>query len=452
MSMKSKVLIVCFILGMMFQFLNLHGQDFTLTVQSHHDVDDGTEIQIDIVASGIPDGIFLDGFNGTVSWESELTFVSATAAQGVTDFSTGGAPTEYESDVFGLSFMGSAVGNNVTNGVIMTWTFIYNSEGSGDCAFVRVDGNVNELEFTNSNWSFWTAALVDGEVCGVGCDDPVEPTLSSNSPICQGNNAVFVISGTPGLQVFYTGLIGHPASPVTIGSGGSTSVTIAGATEDLTMSIFQVSQGDCHINPVGLEETIIIQHQPVAPVTTPATSITSSSFIANWNNVANATSYRLDVATDNEFNSFVAGYNNLNVGNVNQYSVDGLDSNTEYFYRVRAHNNCGTGESSTTINLTTDESVGLINIEKQDEVRIFPNPASDLIYLEVVLTETQETQISILDVTGRKVMQINNQAFVAGENTLEIPVSKLKSGIYTIQLKKIGGSAKNIESFNFIKK
>ena len=56
--------------------------------------------------------------------------------------------------------------------------------------------------------------------------------------------------------------------------------------------------------------------------------------------MSGATGYRLDVATRNNFtpNSFVNGYNNLDVGNATSRSVTGLNANTTYYYRVRAYN------------------------------------------------------------------------------------------------------------------
>jgi hypothetical protein len=55
---------------------------------------------------------------------------------------------------------------------------------------------------------------------------------------------------------------------------------------------------------------------PAAPVANAATALTSTGFSANWASVANATNYYLDVSTSPTFGTFVAGYNNLSVGNV----------------------------------------------------------------------------------------------------------------------------------------
>lgn len=92
---------------------------------------------------------------------------------------------------------------------------------------------------------------------------------------------------------------------------------------------------------------------PAAPVATAATSLTETTFSANWNASATATSYRLDVATDIGFTSFVTGFNNLNVGNVLTQSVTGLTGGTTYYFRVRAVNGFGTSPSSNIITSLT---------------------------------------------------------------------------------------------------
>lgn len=89
------------------------------------------------------------------------------------------------------------------------------------------------------------------------------------------------------------------------------------------------------------------------PSAAAATAITTSAFSANWNLIAGVTAYYLDVSTSSTFTSFVTGYNNLLVGNVNTWPVAGLGAGTTYYYRVSTNNNsCGTSYSST-ISLTT---------------------------------------------------------------------------------------------------
>ncbi len=96
---------------------------------------------------------------------------------------------------------------------------------------------------------------------------------------------------------------------------------------------------------------------PSAPTATSATGITTSGFTANWNTSATATSYRLDVATDNNFTAILGSYNDLTVASTSQ-SVTGLYSSTDYYYRVRAVNGYGTSSNSNTISVTTNAAGG----------------------------------------------------------------------------------------------
>lgn len=88
---------------------------------------------------------------------------------------------------------------------------------------------------------------------------------------------------------------------------------------------------------------------PPAPVATAASSPSVSDFIANWNAANGATSYKLDVSTDN-FSTFFSTYNNATVTGLSQ-SVTGLTSGTTYQYRVRAVNATGTSGNSNVISI-----------------------------------------------------------------------------------------------------
>ena len=72
-----------------------------------------------------------------------------------------------------------------------------------------------------------------------------------------------------------------------------------------------------------------------APMRT--SNITSESFDVEWDAVAGADSYRLDVATDEDFHHMVGIYNNMTVNGTSAH-VDGLDDENEheYYWRVRS--------------------------------------------------------------------------------------------------------------------
>lgn len=105
----------------------------------------------------------------------------------------------------------------------------------------------------------------------------------------------------------------------------------------------------------GNSETITVYTGPSIPTAQPATLVTPVGFTANWGVSAGSTAYRLDVSANAGFTSYVAGYQNLNVGNVLQRAVAGLTPGRAYYYRVRAVNSQGAESgNSGTITVTTD--------------------------------------------------------------------------------------------------
>lgn len=113
-----------------------------------------------------------------------------------------------------------------------------------------------------------------------------------------------------------------------------------------------------------------------APIATAATAITTGGFTTNWNEVAGASSYRLDVSTEADFGSFVTGYNDLNVGNVSTYAVTGLAAGSLYHYRVRAANATLTSPSSNAVSATTLAAYNVnISTGNISGVRIYSNLA-----------------------------------------------------------------------------
>ena len=108
----------------------------------------------------------------------------------------------------------------------------------------------------------------------------------------------------------------------------------------------------------------VIEFRNANEITPPIETVSSarptrSSFMATWNGVSGAISYRLDVSTASSFSSYVNGYHDLDVGNISGRVVTGLSPGTTYYYRVRAVTASGAGSYSSAIEATTQPATGL---------------------------------------------------------------------------------------------
>jgi hypothetical protein len=149
-----------------------------------------------------------------------------------------------------------------------------------------------------------------------------------------------------------------PMTVTTAGSGQFTaSLSIMGANNSTTIRVDNIARGSCNnaISSNNVSNTIN-QYQPIKPniTTIYASYPVCSTSRVQWNNDTFVSGYFLDVSASNSFGSYVPGYQDLNVGNVNQYDVTGLTPGTTYYYRIRNNNlGCGVSVNSNTYSFTT---------------------------------------------------------------------------------------------------
>ncbi|HAS41242.1 MAG TPA: hypothetical protein DCS93_12225 [Microscillaceae bacterium] len=90
----------------------------------------------------------------------------------------------------------------------------------------------------------------------------------------------------------------------------------------------------------------------VAPIATKASDVQSGSFQANWEMAANAASYLLDVALDENFSQILPNYNSKAIVG-NSALIESIDASTNYYYRVRAQGLNAVSDYSNTILVVT---------------------------------------------------------------------------------------------------
>ncbi len=186
------------------------------------------------------------------------------------------------------------------------------------------------------------------EICG-NCIVPVPGMPSEitgdDTPCAGESNVEYSVTNVPGTTYTWT----FPGDWVQT-SGGTTSqvsVTIGNSGGDITVTpsnMCGTGPGRTLTVPSGVLEI---------PVALAASDAISIAFTANWGSATGAVSYRLDVSTDPDFNSFVSGYEDADVGSSTSLSISGLTPVSTYYYRVRSVNACGTSASSDVISVNT---------------------------------------------------------------------------------------------------
>jgi hypothetical protein len=96
--------------------------------------------------------------------------------------------------------------------------------------------------------------------------------------------------------------------------------------------IASVKLGSSQVQAVYLGNNLVWQNAPVAIA---ATGVGTTSFTANWEAYSGAYLYLLDVSESSDFSTFVY-QNQVIYAPTTSYVVIGLNSNTTYYYRVRA--------------------------------------------------------------------------------------------------------------------
>ena len=228
-----------------------------------------------------------------------------------------------------------------------------------DCTFWYV----NEYVPTTSSigWRLRIGAFKFNE-CGTA-DFTIAATPATQE-ICVGANAQYNVN---------IGSVSGYNSPVTLSASGNPGtagfstnpVTPPGAS---TMTISGAGAGNYNFNVVGTaagpnvhQTTVGLNVQAAAPgvpvLTAPANGALNvpATPTFTWNAATGASTYDIQVATDAGFSNIVASASGL-TGTT--WSGASLNTNTMYYWRVKANNACGTGSYSTVFSFTTVAAPG----------------------------------------------------------------------------------------------
>lgn len=119
-----------------------------------------------------------------------------------------------------------------------------------------------------------------------------------------------------------------------------------------------------------------------------------------------------------------------------------LDNIREEAYLVSFRISDGYFTDDKTFRLKVNTAVGDQELEPGQDIRVYPNPANEIVFIELDADASSEIQAHLYDITGREVMPAHNWVLQNGVNRLMLSASDLNSGIYILQI--TDGSGKSI--------
>lgn len=203
------------------------------------------------------------------------------------------------------------------------------------------------------------------------------------------------------------------------------------------------------------------------PLAKDASEIYMTNFLASWEAVDAVDGYQIDVSAGQDFNDFVPGFKQKNLGDAVRAYVFGLQALSEYYYRIRAYKGSGDnrtyGPYSNVIKVNTNGNDQLPNMdlevwqdfgryESPAPIGIWatPNKVSDLlVFLDPPPVTVSKTTDAVSGQFAAKIETIQPEDFflMAGtlatgifEPDLENPVKSLRQGVpFTSRPKAFSG-------------
>lgn len=165
--------------------------------------------------------------------------------------------------------------------------------------------------------------------------------------------------------------------------------------------------------------------------------------IFTWSTVANALSYHLQVAIDNSFDENKIVMNKEGLSSTTYTNANSsLNTNKDYFWRVRGVDSKGNGTWSNSRKFTTG-SINSVENEKEFTYNVFPNPTSDKVTIQT--NDFKFTNLKLVDIFGNT---IKNYNFSDLSNNYTLELQNIASGLYFVYV----SNSNNLITIPIVKK
>ncbi len=286
---------------------------------------------------------------------------------------------------------------------------------------------------SNTITSFSTFTLGEANTIATG--------TITGSPFCPEAvvNVPFTSTGTFNAGNIYTaelsdkkGVFGAPTVIGTLSSTANSGTIVASiASKPKAGTKFRIRVVSSTPSVIGTDNGVnmeVIACDKVTNLT--ATGITSSTANINYTTVPCAAKYKV------QYRKLGVTTWTTKYSTTGTYMVTGLTANTTYEYRVQTY--CTESGSSkagfTSIqSFTTTLRMGDEAIATTDEMRVYPNPAADLLHVTFNANESSKAVIKIYNAIGEVLMN-KTVATTIGNNNFTLDIRSLASGMYFVAI------------------
>ncbi len=201
----------------------------------------------------------------------------------------------------------------------------------------------------------------------------------------------------------------------------------------------------CITHEIGVNDPLLISHQPLADSYDTAASYTVNVYVNHRSGIANATIYYTTDTTKGFQTSSMMLTDSVH--HTWSGTIPSTNSSGKIFYYIHATANSGKQQVRP---ITAEQGgawsfniSGITSVKENENIaaeKIFPNPANAITCIEVTTKSNLNGSIKLFDMMNKEIEVIYTGEIPSGSNHYFIDASKLSAGVYFVRFNYTNGS------------